>query len=74
MLNFTSHNNKRIKYCVYRCTGRSYELIAMTLDLKRVESLVGIKLTANIEDFIKEIGDVFTQGDYLIKAESFKYL
>lgn len=76
MRHFISHNGNRIKYCIYRLDDnhRKCTLIAMTLDLKRVELLIGLKINVNLEEEIKKVGDKYIIGNYLIAAESFKYL
>ena len=71
-----SHNekNKRIKYCVYKINNSGkYELVAMTLDLARIESLMGIKLDINLKEVIRNPGDYYFHDIYLIRAEYFKF-
>lgn len=72
----TFHNNvkeKRVKYCVYKRFYNKYELIAMTIDLSRVESLIGFKFKEKLDDVISNVGDCYIEDDYMIKAENFIY-
>mgnify|MGYP003294245105 CR=1 FL=1 len=77
MQNYIFQNNKnikRIKYCVYKENEYGkYALIAMTMNLNRVEALINFKFSVNLEDIICKVGDYYLQDGYLVKAEYFKY-
>ena len=78
MQNYTFQNNskeKRVKYCVYKkfYDFGKYELIAMTLDLTRVENLINKKFKEDLTSVITKVGDSYYEDNYLVKAEYFNY-